>query len=451
MQNETSAQPHSVAIVGGAVSGAEVAGRLADRGVNVAVFEQNPRPFGKIEDGLPRWHHKLRDKEYLSVSDKLSHPNIQFVPNTVIGKDIDFAALCNDWGFSAVVLANGAWRDRPLAIEGADACVGKGLIYQNPLVTWWNHLEEQGSDPNAFEIQDDTIVLGGGLASIDVAKIVMLEITRGKLLERGIDIDVITLEVKGIPKILAGYGLAFEDLGLKGCTIFYRRRLEDMPVVTIPEDATPERAAKARKSRGTLLDKAMRKYCFTVQELSVADSLIMDGDKLAGIVFRKTDLVDGRVVTTDETFERRGSCVISSIGSIPEPISGITMTGELYDFADWDTGRLNDYPTVFSVGNVVTGKGNIVASRKHAEHVTTDAIEAFLGVADDDSSNTSDTLEAVAAAQTASYVAKRLDNEQAPSAEARQATVDRISARQAAVQYPGSLDAWLKSVTPPPR
>ncbi|MFT5695549.1 MAG: ferredoxin--NADP+ reductase [Myxococcota bacterium] len=451
MQNETSAQPHSVAIVGAAVSGAEVAGRLADRGINVAVFDQNPRPFGKIEDGLPRWHHKLRDKEYLTIRDKLSHPNIQFVPNTVVGKDIDFAALCNDWGFSAVVLANGAWRDRPLAIEGAEACVGKGLVYQNPLVTWWNHLEEQGSDPNAFEIEDNTIVLGGGLASIDVAKIVMLETTRAKLSERGIDVDVVTLEVKGIPKILDTHGLAFQDLGLKGCTIYYRRRLEDMPVVTIPEDATPERAAKARKSRGTLLDKAMRKYCFSVEELAVADSLIMDGDKLAGLVFRKTTLVDGRVVTTDETFERRASCVISSIGSIPEPIAGITMTGELYDFADWDTGRLDDYPTVFSVGNVVTGKGNIVASRKHAEHVTTDAIEAFLGVAENEDPVMTDAAGDGAAAQTASDVIEHLASIQAPNTEARQATLDRVSARQAAVDYPGSLEAWLKSVAPTPR
>jgi 2-polyprenyl-6-methoxyphenol hydroxylase-like FAD-dependent oxidoreductase len=35
-----------VAVVGGAVAGAEVAGTLAERGIEVVVFEQNPRPFG---------------------------------------------------------------------------------------------------------------------------------------------------------------------------------------------------------------------------------------------------------------------------------------------------------------------------------------------------------------------------------------------------------------------
>src|SRR5262245_24256054 len=53
---------HVVAIVGGATAGAEAAGILADRGVLSVVFEQNQRPYGKIEDGLPRWHVKLRQK-----------------------------------------------------------------------------------------------------------------------------------------------------------------------------------------------------------------------------------------------------------------------------------------------------------------------------------------------------------------------------------------------------
>ncbi len=453
MPNQANVRPHCVAVIGGAVSGAQVAGRLAEKGVSVAVFEQNPRPFGKIEDGLPRWHHKLRDKEYRAITDKLSHPNVQFVPNTEIGTDIDFGALCNDWGFSTVVLANGAWRDRPLSISGAEDFLDKGLIYQNPFVTWWNHLEETGYNGPTFDVTDDTIVLGGGLASIDVAKIVMLEVTRAKLRERDIEVDVITLEVKGIPKILEAHGLAFEDLGLAGCTIFYRRRIEDMPVVSIPEDATPERAAKARKSRATLLDKAMRKYCFKIQELSVADSLIVEDDRLVGLVFRRTSIEDGRVVMTDETFERRGSQVISSIGSIPQPISGIGMKGELFNFADWDTGRLPDFPTVFSVGNVVTGKGNIVASRKHAEHVTDIAIEGYLGVSDDPEAAREDleSRTATGADEFADTVAENLAAAPPPDPAAFDATLARVTERQKTVNYAGDFESWLKLVAPVPR
>ena len=53
---------HAVAVIGGATAGAEVAARLAQEGATAVVFEQNPRPYGKIEDGLPRWHHALRRK-----------------------------------------------------------------------------------------------------------------------------------------------------------------------------------------------------------------------------------------------------------------------------------------------------------------------------------------------------------------------------------------------------
>ena len=55
------------------------------------------------------------------------------------------------------------------------------------------------------------------------------------------------------------------------------------------------------------------------------------------------------------------------------------MKGELFAFTDWDIGRLADYPTVFSAGNVVTGKGNIVASRKHAREVSARAEAARIG------------------------------------------------------------------------
>ena len=42
----------------------QVVQRLAERGAICVVFEQNDRPYGKVEDGLPRWHVGLRRKEY---------------------------------------------------------------------------------------------------------------------------------------------------------------------------------------------------------------------------------------------------------------------------------------------------------------------------------------------------------------------------------------------------
>ncbi|MDX1648224.1 MAG: FAD-dependent oxidoreductase, partial [Myxococcota bacterium] len=140
-----------VAVIGGATAGAEIAARLAERGARVVVFEQNPRPYGKIEDGLPRWHVGLRRKEYENIVSKLEKPGVEFVPCTRIGRDVPMEAIGREWGFSAVVLACGAWRDRPLPVEGAEDYVGRGLIYQNPFIIWFNHAEEKGWEGEEYE------------------------------------------------------------------------------------------------------------------------------------------------------------------------------------------------------------------------------------------------------------------------------------------------------------
>ena len=437
---------HVVAVIGGATAGAEVAARLAAAGARVAVFEQNPRPYGKIEDGLPRWHHGLRNKEYETIATKLSSEGVDFVPNTRIGRDVGFEEIAREWGFSAIVLANGAWRDRPLPIEGADAYVGKGLIYQNPFIIWFNHANEAAYDGEVFVPLDGALVVGGGLASIDVAKVLMLETTRAKLAERGIEVSNLDLEVKGIPKILAAHGLEFDDLGLEGCTIFYRRRTEDMPVVEIPEDADEKRREKVMTARGRLIGKATEKYRFKIEPLSAPDALLVEDGQVVGLRLRRTEVGGGRVTPTDETYERRGSCVVSSIGSIPEPIPGIDMKGELFAFTDWDIGRLEGHPNLFSVGNVVTGKGNIVASRKHAGQVYEAAIESFLGLAED--GHAEEAALDVGAGEQAQAVADAIGSAEPLGAEAAAAVLARVHDRQKAVGYDGDLRGWLAKVTP---
>ncbi|MBJ22849.1 MAG: FAD-dependent oxidoreductase [bacterium] len=444
---------HYVAVIGGATAGAEVASRLADRGVSVFVFEQNRRPYGKIEDGLPRWHEALRKKEYKTIDEKLSKAGVSFVPKTKIGRDIDFKELVNDWGFSAVVLANGAWHDRPVPIEGAEAYVGKGLAYQNPFVIAFNHAERGDLPEATYEVKDGAIILGGGLASIDVAKIHTLDMTLGALEERGIETNIEELEIKGIPKTLDKHGLTWEELGIEGATIYYRRRVEDMPLMSAPEGADEVRIKKVEAGRKRMLDKSTGKYMFKVEPLSAPDDLIVENGQLVGIVFRRTRIENGRVIKLDGTYEVRSPSVLSSIGSIPEAIPGIAMKGELFDFKDWDIGRLEGYPTVFSVGNVVTGKGNIVASRKHATHVSEEAIEAYLGVSDElDKKGREAALEARMThnrgAETADNVLESLNDAEAPSAEKVQSLLGKVAALHKATGFE-DYKSWLKKVGEP--
>ena len=433
-----------VAVIGGATAGAEVAGRLAERGAIVVVFEMNRRPYGKIEDGLPRWHVALREKEYQTVRTKLGHPNVHYVPNTKIGQDIDFEKLTSEWNFTSVVLANGAWRDRPLPIDGVDEYVGRGLVYQNPFIVWFNHNQESDYDGERFETPDGAIVVGGGLASIDVVKVIMLENAVKKLAERGVETDLVELEVKGIPKICKQHELEIGDLGLEGPTLFYRRRVEDMPLMDAPEGADEKRIAKVEAGRARMLAKAQEKYGFNMEPLCSPQAAIVEDGKLVGLRFVRNVMKDGRPTPTDETFERRGPVIISSIGSIPEAIDGIAMRGELFDFQDWDLGRLDGYPTVFSVGNVVTGKGNIVASRKHAAQVTEQAIEKFLGL--DENREGEEAAMAAAheeVAAEAEAIAEAISAQEPASPETIGSILERVAAHQKRAGYEDDLEAWL--------
>src|SRR5205823_4271833 len=134
-------------------------------------------PYGKIEDGLPRWHSKQRRMEYGKIDARLTKSNVHFVPQTRLGRDVPFLELAHGWGLSALLLANGAWRDRRLEVAGIEEFVGRGLAYQNPFIQGFNHKNERSYDGPRFEVPDTgVLVVGGGLASLDVIKVVQLEL-----------------------------------------------------------------------------------------------------------------------------------------------------------------------------------------------------------------------------------------------------------------------------------
>ncbi len=268
---------HFVAIIGGAIAGSVAAETLADHGIRVAVIEQNKRPYGKVEDGLPRWHAEQRKQEYGRIDARLKKPGVDFIPSTKLGRDLDFHQFCTSWGFSAVILANGAWRDRELGIPGAAEFVDKGLVYQNPFIYWYNHKNEKGYTGAQYTTPDETVVLGGGLASIDVAKVLQIENYERAIRARGLETDMHELEKKGIPTVCKRLGIQPEDLGIKGCLLIYRRRELDMPLTQPPDNATPEQIAKTEQVRQKMLRLAREKYQFRFQERRVPTGLVIRG------------------------------------------------------------------------------------------------------------------------------------------------------------------------------
>ncbi len=439
---------HVVVIVGGAVSGSEAAFRLAEHGISSIVLEQNDHPYGKIEDGLPRWHVNLRAQEEKKIDDKLFHPLVQFVPRTRLSRDLSLEDLLA-WGPSGVVLANGAWRDRPLPLPGIDQFVGRGFYYQNPVVYWFNHYPEPGYRGPQVELADGAIVVGGGLASLDVVKILMLESVTRALGERGRRVDLYELERRGIAKVLGELDLSLSALGLTGCTLLYRRRVEEMPLAEAPEGATPDQVEKTRATRRRLLQNFAEKYLFRFQDQRVPVGYLADGDRLAGLRVAATGLQEGRAVTLDGTAHDVASrMVVSSIGSLPEPIPGVRMRGEMYRIADARTGEVEGLPRVFAVGNAVTGKGNILASQRHGRVVSQHMLEHYLlGAASGYEEVLAD--RAAEAQEKVRAVADRLAG-QAPLPGERVAEIlAKVKALQERAGYPGDYRAWMARVRPP--
>ena len=449
VETENWGSRHVVAVVGGATAGSEIARLLSERGVLVIVLEQNARPYGKIEDGLPRWHVQQRKDEYEEINRRLDHPNVYYLPLTRLGADVGFRELVEDWGPSALVLAHGAWRDRPFPVEGANQFIDRGLIYQNSLIYWFNHYHEATYKGPRYDLCPGVLVVGGGLASIDVVKVLQIEMTLKALAARGISEEMVRIEREGIEPVLGKHGLKWADLGMAPCRLFYRRRVIDMPLSDIPPDAPAKRAEALRQARGKILDKARRKFLFEFQELRVPTGLVVEEERLVGLKLSHTEVADGQVRTVPDSAEEvRGGLTISSIGSIPVPLPGVPQRGEVYGYIDQKIGLLQESPIlVFAAGNVLTGKGNIKDSLESGAEIGVRLAESYLGLSHEKISLAEGMRHQ--ATEHGETIAEAVSH-RAPLPEPAVADLmRRVRERQRAVGYDGNYRSWIAKVTPP--
>jgi ferredoxin--NADP+ reductase len=437
---------HFVAVIGGAISGSVAAEILADHGIRVAVFEQNTRPYGKIEDGLPRWHVEQRKQEYARIDARMKKQNVYFIPSTKLGRDFSLPQLF-EWGFSAVILANGAWRDRELGVPEAEQYVGKGLLYQNPFIYWYNHKNEKEYLGPRYETPDEAVVVGGGLASIDVVKVLQLENYERALKARGIHTSMHELD-KGIPEVCKANGIKPEELGVKGCLLIYRRREQDMPLAQPPDNATPDQVAKTEMVRQKMLRLAQNKYLFRVQDRRLTTGIIVENGRLAGLKVVETK-IEGRKADPipGSEHELRAPLVVSSIGSVPEKLFGINMNGEYYTFAGQDMPRYTAMDRVFGVGNVVTGQGNIRVSLVHSQKVTKRVVDCMKGAEGNATAPAGSAAQQVATATD--VIGKQIEVIPQLSDDQMDEVERQVHALQQKAGFTSDYDSWIAKVTPP--
>ncbi len=430
-----------VAIIGGSVAGSEAAKQLAEHGIYSVVFEQNPIPYGKIEYGLPKWHFKLRDRQEALINQKLDNPYVYYIPNMKLGRDFQIRDLIEKWHFAAVLLALGAWRDRPLPIPDINQFVGKGLLYMTAVTNWFNQCHDPNyQGPNYIIPYKKVAVIGGGLASIDIIKIVTIRQLIQKLTEKGLSIDALTVERKGVFETLKDFNLKWEDLHIEPPKLFVRRSIEELPLTVLPENPTPAQLEQAAQVRRKLIQKLQQKFPFEVVERYHVKDKITKNDQLSGLVFlekgEKERLVE---VETD--------LVIAAIGAIPEPLPGIPMKGELYDVEDPNTGKIRGLDRVFALGNAVTGRGNIQQSKVHSKQVTEFIVDEYLSVDSADYEKLFEERSKIADRRVAA-VLDAIYEQQAMSKDELNQLETTIKKLQEKVGYDGNFKQWVKSYLP---
>ncbi|MBR74676.1 MAG: hypothetical protein CL872_07065 [Dehalococcoidaceae bacterium] len=186
--------------------------------------------------------------------------------------------------------------------------------------------------------------------------------------------------------------------------------------------------------RMKILQKAMDKFLFNFQELVSPKELIINGNKLEGIVLNKTKLIDGKVQVLDENISINTNQIISSIGSIPEPIEGIQMDGEIYKVENEENGIYDKKKGIFLAGNAVTGKGNIRESMKHAEKVADYVMNSYLNP-----------LDTANGEKLANIVEDYLQKKDGLSNEEFEKIISKVHDLQKRVDYHNNYDDWISA------
>ena len=151
-----------------------------------------------------------------------------------------------------------------------------------------------------------------------------------------------------------------------------------MPLYPRKKD-TPEGIAQARKVSKKLLENYADKYLFKFEPRSVPKAIIEEDGKFVGMQFQRLDIKEGKLVEIEgDVYDYKTELLISSIGSLPKETPSLPIKGN-YLKTTGDLGyKVEGYENVFAVGNVVTGRGNILESRKHGREITDLIIDEHL-------------------------------------------------------------------------
>jgi ferredoxin--NADP+ reductase len=154
-----------IAIIGSGPAGIYATEALTRTGdVSVDVFDALPCPYGLVRYGVAPDHPKIRSI-VATLRTVLEHPQVRFVGNVQVGKDLSIDDL--DRHFDATIVASGAALGRRMGIPGEDL---PGSFSATDFVAWYNGHPDSPLDQFTLDART-AVVVGMGNVAVDVARI----------------------------------------------------------------------------------------------------------------------------------------------------------------------------------------------------------------------------------------------------------------------------------------
>ena len=144
-----------VAVIGAGSAGLSAGYFLAREGFEVTIFDKNDRPGGMVEFGIPGF--RIPDLALENDLALIKKAGVKFEMNC--DPKLDIGQLKKD-GYTYLILAIGAWKSRPLQLEGDQEKV-KGAI---------KFLLDFKIDPASVPLGKNVAVIGGGNSAMDSAR-----------------------------------------------------------------------------------------------------------------------------------------------------------------------------------------------------------------------------------------------------------------------------------------
>ena len=157
----------TIAVIGAGPSGFYAVDGLvrAQPEARIDIIDRLPCPYGLVRYGVAPDHQgtKAVQRQFERL---LTRPNVRFVGNVEVGRDVSIAELAAL--YDALIVATGCSRDRKLGIPGEDL---KGVVGSGAFVSWYNgHPDFADLDPLRADMRT-VAVIGAGNVAIDVARV----------------------------------------------------------------------------------------------------------------------------------------------------------------------------------------------------------------------------------------------------------------------------------------